>query len=132
MYNFFEDEKPRLIIRVATTSTSVPLDPTYFDVACSFIHKVAARPNILPYIDMVKWVIDHFNIEDRTFKDSKGENIDSFRVEYLRTMYHLPVPQRNYEKYFLQIFREKHLDLMKLINKWNEDQVKLNKDKLDT
>ena len=58
------------------TSTA---DVTYFDVACSFIHKVVTRPKIIPYKDMVKWVIDHLKIEDRTFKDSKGENIGSFR-----------------------------------------------------
>ena len=91
MHKFFEDEKPRVIIRVATTDASVPLDLTYFNVACSFIHKVTTRAKILPYKDMVKWVIYHLNIEDITFKDSKGVNISLFRAEDLRTMYHLPI-----------------------------------------
>ena len=72
MYKLFEDEKPRVITKVATTSAS------------------ATRPKIIPYTDMVKWVSDHLNIEDRTFKYSKGKNIGSFKVEYLQAMYHLP------------------------------------------
>ena len=92
MYKLFEDEKPRVIVKITSAGASISSHPTYFDVACSFIHKVATRPKILPYTYMVKWVIYHLNIEDRTFKDSKGENIGSFRAEELRIMYHLPIP----------------------------------------
>ena len=132
MYQFFENEKPRVIIKFSTTCLSVPSDHTYFNVACSFIHKVAARPKILPYIDMVKWVIDHLNIEDREFKNSKDENICSFMTEYVRTMYHLPTLQLNYEKDFFQRFIEKHPNLKKVIKEWKDDQGKLKWDKHGT
>jgi len=28
------------------------------ELACSFLHKIVARPKILLYTDMVKWVLD--------------------------------------------------------------------------
>ena len=69
------------------TSTS---DVTSFDVACSFVHKVAARTKVLPYTDMVKWEINHLNIKDRNFKDSRRKNIGYFRADDLKAMYNLP------------------------------------------
>lgn len=115
MYKLFEDENPKVITKISTTGTKSTSDATYFDVACSFIHKVTARPKIKHYKDMVKWVIDHLSVDDRKFKDSKGEYIGSFRVEYLKAMCHLPSLQQKYDKAFLQIFREEHPDLMKVI-----------------
>ena len=44
------------------TDTASSSDATYFDVACSFVHKVAIRSKILSYTDMFKWVIDHLSI----------------------------------------------------------------------
>ena len=81
---------------------------------------------------MVKWVIDHLNIEEKTFKYLKGENIGSFKVEYLQAMYHLPSPWQKYDKAFVQGFRKNNLDLMKVIKEWKEDQGKLKRDKLST
>ena len=34
------------------------------DLACSFLHRIEARPRILPYADMVKWVLDNADITD--------------------------------------------------------------------
>lgn len=38
------------------------------ELACSFLHRIAARPKILPYTDMVKWIIDNADISNREFK----------------------------------------------------------------
>ena len=121
MYKLFEDEKPRVITKVSTTCKKSTSDATKFDVARSFIHNVAARPKILPCTDMVKWVIDHLNIADRKFKDSKGEDLGSFEAEDLKAMYHLPSPQQKYDKDFLKSFRTEHPDLMKVIKEWKDD-----------
>lgn len=37
-------------------------ETTYSGVANSFLHRIVAQPNILPYTYMLKWVIDHLNI----------------------------------------------------------------------
>ena len=87
MYKLFEVENPKLITIVSTTGSTSTSGMTYFNVACLFVHKVATRPKILPYTDMVKWVIYLLSIDDIKFKYSKGENIGSFRAEYLQAMY---------------------------------------------
>ena len=69
MYKIFEDEGPRVIDKFSATGTDSISDATLFYVACSHIHRIAARPKIIPYTDMVKWAIDHLNIEDRIFKN---------------------------------------------------------------
>ena len=93
-------------------------DSGFCRVACI---KVAARPKILPFIDMVKWVIDHLNIADRKLKYSKGEDLGLFGAEDLKAMYHLPSPQQKYDKDFLQSFRIEHPNLMKFIKEWKEN-----------
>lgn len=63
-------------------------------VANSFLHIIVARPKILPYIDMIRWVIDNLDITDRLFLTPKKKIIGSFKVEYLRKIYHIPPPQK--------------------------------------
>ena len=58
------------------------------ELACSFLHRIAARPKMLPYTDMVKWVIDHAEITDKQFKMRNQEVIGSFTPQNLRRMYH--------------------------------------------
>ena len=52
----------------AIANAEEPSNAFYFEAACSFLHRIEARPKILPYIDMVKWVIKHADISDRQFK----------------------------------------------------------------
>ena len=101
MYKLFEDEGPRVIDKVSATCTNSTSDATLFGVACSYIHWIAATPKILPYTDMVKWAIDHLNIEDRIFKNSRGEIMGSFKAEDLAAMYHLPTPQQRYNNKYV-------------------------------
>ena len=130
MYNLFEGENPRELKKVATTDAVNSCKPSYFEVVCSFFHRIVARPNFLPYTDIVKWVIKNLNIANRTFKNSKQENMGSFTPEDLRTMYHLPMPQKAYDKAFLENFAKENHDLMKVVKEWKVDQGKLKQDKL--
>lgn len=41
------------------------LKTTYSDVANSFLHRIVARPRILPYIDMVLWVVENLSSVER-------------------------------------------------------------------
>ena len=79
---------------------------------------------------MVRWDIDNINFADRTFKNSKQENMGSFTSEDLRTMYHLLMPQNAYDKAFLEKISRKNLELIKVVKGWKEDQGKIKRDKL--
>jgi hypothetical protein len=48
------------------------------------MHKVAARPRILPYYDMIRWALDHVDIPTRTIISEHGVTIGTFRPEILQ------------------------------------------------
>ena len=52
----------------ATAGSQGSFEASVADLACSFLHRIAARPKILPYTDMVKWVLDNVDIKNREFK----------------------------------------------------------------
>ena len=39
---------------------------------------IAARPAILPYNDVVRWIIDHAIVKDRSFNTSTGSQLANF------------------------------------------------------
>ena len=92
MYNLLEEENPVVMKVLATAGSSNTSEATLKELACSFLHRIAARPRILPYTDMVRWVLDSADISDRQFKTPSEELIGSFTIEDLRLMYKLPEP----------------------------------------
>lgn len=58
MYDLLEEEKPRPLVTKSTADAQESSDASYFETSRSFLHRIATRPNIIPYTDMVKWVID--------------------------------------------------------------------------
>ena len=78
MHNVLEDENPKVLEFKATTDAKISSEVSYFEATCSFLHKIAARPKILPYTDMVKWIKDNVDISDRTFWNSRQEIMGSF------------------------------------------------------
>ena len=92
IYNRLEDERPKIIEFKATTDSIQPSTIQFRDVACSFLHRIGAWAKILPYTNMIRWVVENVNIEDRQFKNSKIELMGSFKDEDLKEMYHLPHP----------------------------------------
>jgi hypothetical protein len=72
------------------------------------MHKVAARPRLLPYYDMVRWALDHVVIPTRTIVNEQRVIIGTFRPEQLQTMYKLPVVSDFvYNAEFLENFKQK-------------------------
>ena len=69
MYNLLKEKQPKTLVTKATTDAQESSDASYFETTCSFLHQIAARPKIVPYIDMVKWVIDEVDITNKTFKN---------------------------------------------------------------
>jgi hypothetical protein len=72
------------------------------------MHKVAARPRLLPYYDMIRWALDHVDIPTRTIVNEQRVTIGTFRPEQLQAMYKLPaVSDFVYNAEFLENFKQK-------------------------
>jgi hypothetical protein len=54
------------------------------------MHKVVARPRLLPYYDMVWWALDHIDIPTRTIVNEQRVTIGTFKPKQLQVMYKLP------------------------------------------
>jgi hypothetical protein len=88
------------------------------------MHKVAARPRLLPYYDMIRWALDHVDIPTRTIISEQNVTIGTFRPENLQTMYKLPpTSDFTYNAEFLEGFKQKECEqytkiLSDLIKDW--------------
>ena len=78
MYSLLEEENPRVMEVTAITDVHGSSEASLIELACSFLHRIAARPKILPYTDMVKWVIDNADRMDKKFRMWNQEVIGSF------------------------------------------------------
>ena len=65
MYNLLEEENPRVMEVTATTGSNGSSEASLSELAFSFLHRIAARPKILRYLDIVKWVLDNADIRNR-------------------------------------------------------------------
>lgn len=83
-------------MKQTTTADESPQSNTaaWNDMVNSFLHRIVARPKVLPYTDIVRWVVDQLDITDRMFITLKKIVIGSLKVEDLRKMYRLPQLQK--------------------------------------
>ena len=81
-------------------SSNFDSEITEKSLANSFLHRIVARASIMPYYDVIRWVIDSVKIKDRMFISASGASFGSFKVEDIKVMYHLPDPQKVYNKEF--------------------------------
>jgi len=83
MYNLLEEENPR-VMEVASTAGSNSYFEAYITkLACSFLHRIAARPKIFPYTNMVKWILDSVDIKNRQFKTQGQELTELLFLQFL-------------------------------------------------
>ena len=68
MYSLYEEVDPKVMEVTATAGSHGSSEASITDIACSFLHRIVARPKILPYTDMVKWILDSVDITNRQFK----------------------------------------------------------------
>ena len=69
MYRLLEEENPRIVkVTAVVAGASRPSEASLEDLACSFLHRIAARLKILPYTDMIKWILDDAELTNRQFK----------------------------------------------------------------
>ena len=59
---------------------------------------------MFPYYDIIRWVIDNTTITNRTFMTVGGMMFGYFRAEDIKAMYHLPNPQKIYNRAFIADF----------------------------
>ena len=129
MYNLLEEENPRVMEVTATAGSHGSSDASITELACSFLHRIVARPRILPYTDMVKWVLDSTNIKNRQFKTQGQDLIGSFTPQDLRLMYHFSEPQATYNKQFMEKFAKENENLAECTKDWSRRDEPLKKDK---
>ena len=98
MYNIMEEEQPRILEMKIIVDRRDSLDASMLETTCSFLHRIAVCLKIIPYTNMVKWVIDEADILDREFKKRSQEVMGYFIPDNLRLMYHLPEPQVIYNR----------------------------------
>jgi hypothetical protein len=96
----------------------------YKIVSQSELHKIATRPRLLPYNDMISWALENVDIPTRTIFNSQKVAVGSFRPEHLQVMYKLSTtPNFIYNASFLVDFDKKECaqygkNLPDLIKDW--------------
>lgn len=101
MYSLLEEEDPNVMEVTATAGSHGSFEASITDLARSFLNRIVARPKILLYTDMVKWILDNVDITNQQFKTQGQGLIGSFTPQDLKFMYHLPEPQVTYNKQFI-------------------------------
>jgi hypothetical protein len=78
------------------------------DIAESELHKVATRPRLMSYNDMISWALERMDVQTRSILDSQGVIVGSFRPEHIQVMYKLsPNSKYIYNKEFVSEFQKK-------------------------
>ena len=111
MYTLLEEENPKVMKVTAVAGSQCSSKASLEELACSFLHRIAARPKILPYTDMIKWILDSTEMKNRQFKIQGQGLIGSFAAQDLKLMYHLPEPQATYNTQFIEKFVAENLNL---------------------
>lgn len=123
-YNLIEIEEPKVTTVEATADSTRKSEGTLKDLADSFLHRIAAREQILPYIDVVRWAIEEIPILDRTLSTRDGRIFGSFQADDLRQMYHLPELEKIYNKAFLEKFANENEVESEPIRDWRQNPAK--------
>ena len=80
IYNLVEAEEPQQTTVEALADASQKSDATLKDLADSYLHRIAARKQILPYTDVVRWAIEEIPITNRIFCTIDGRFLVHFSL----------------------------------------------------
>ena len=53
-------------------------DEVFTNIQRSYLHMVASRTLVFPYIELLKWIIDHIDIQKCLINDDNGECVGVF------------------------------------------------------
>jgi hypothetical protein len=104
------------------------------DIAVTGLHKVAARPRLFSYTDMVIWALDKVDVPTRSILNEQGKVIGSFRPEHIQVMYKLsPIHKHTLNSEFLAAFQQKECveggqTYSDIIKEWARDKNKFRAD----
>ncbi|MCY6488288.1 hypothetical protein, partial [Actinobacillus pleuropneumoniae] len=76
-------------------------------------------PKIIPYTDMIKWILDNVEMNNRQFKIQGHGLIGSFVAQDLKLMYHLPEPQAIYNAQLIKKFVAENPNLSETTKDWS-------------
>lgn len=93
IYALLEAENPTKIEEEVTTDATDQTKKTLSDLASSFLHRITTRAKVLPYNDLVGWVIESINITYKAFFTADGWMFGTFKPKYFKRIYHLLDPQ---------------------------------------
>ena len=80
----------------------------FWDIAESELHKIATRPWLMAYNDMINWALEKVDIPTRRILNDQVVVVISFRPEHIQVMYKLsPNPKHIYNAEFLAKFQRK-------------------------
>jgi len=65
MYRLLEEENPKVMKVTDIADSQGSSEASLEELGCSFLHQIAARPKILPYTDMIKWILDSAEMKNR-------------------------------------------------------------------
>ena len=68
MYRLLEEENPKVMKVDSTAGSPNSSEASLEELACSFLHRIVARPKILPYTFMIRWILDNAELQGRQFK----------------------------------------------------------------
>jgi len=127
IYNLIEVEEPEELEEEVTVDSTNKSEGTLKELACSYLHRIAVWTKILPYTDVVRWVVEKIPTTDRTFCTADGRIFGSFKPENLRLMYHLLPPEKQYNKAseVSNLLKEKDQEIIFLERQVQEKQQRI-------
>jgi hypothetical protein len=80
------------------------------DIKKFFLHKITSRTTIIPYYDMVQWIIFHTDVSTCSVVNSSCNIFGSFRPEDISNIYKLGSPIVCLDDKFMNNFIEKDVE----------------------
>jgi hypothetical protein len=100
------------------------LSTKYKIIAQEEIHKITVRLDLLPYCDMIRWVLDHVDIPTKMIFNKQKVMIGTFMPEHLRAMYKFsPTLNHNHNAKFLEGFKKEYEKYAKILSDLIKDWV---------
>lgn len=92
IYRFFHYEEFPFYHSEDSSNDSKAMDQkedrdTYVNIHCSRIYHIACRPAILPFYDMVRWIIGKIDLHMRIIVNTSGLMIGSLRPDGIAKLY---------------------------------------------
>ena len=66
--------------------------PAYMRIRKSQLHCIVVRPPFMPYTNLVKWALDHVDLNQRMFHDIDNVYVTSFNPDVFARDYNLEAP----------------------------------------